>query len=204
MTLGEIGASVAIEPLLERLANSRDVFETTCIASAISRLGYKKAIWKILEKLVASDQPVIRRQLSVSLGDMLGEQGSFYRLLTREEGVYGEEVNRTMIRMKRVVLKQWKKCFDATQYTTVMEGLERIEARYSERNYLETLREVVAVSDLLFGPKYHRYNDGMETGHRFLHELFSQNEALGNRVYWEESLVSIYALQLMIEATRTS
>jgi len=82
-----------------------------------------------------------------------------------------------------------------------VESLKQIETFYAEKRYLETLREVVSVSDLLFGQKYHRYNETQEVGHRFLHELLSQNEASGNRVYWEESLVSIYALKLIFEAT---
>lgn len=202
MALGEIGAAAAIEPLLERLENGQDVFETTCAANALSRLGCKKAFWKILEKLVASDQPVIRRQLSVSLGDMLGKQGSFYRLLTREERVYGEEVSRILARMKHIFSKQRKAHFDPAHCTRQIEGLKQIETLYAEKRYLETLRQVVSVSDLLFGPGYHRYHDTQEIGHRFLHELLSQNEALGNRVYWEESLVSIYALKLILEAAQ--
>ena len=202
MALGEIGAAAAIEPLLERLEKGQDAFETTCAANALSRLGYKKALWKTLEKLVASDQPVIRRQLSVSLGDMLGERGRFYRLLTHEERVYGEEVGRIITRMTHFISKKRKTAIDPAYCARKIENLKQIEAFYAEKRYLETLREVISVSDLLFGPKYHRYNETQETGHRFLHELLSQNEALGNRVYWEESLVSIYALNLIFEATQ--
>lgn len=201
MALGEIGAAAAIDPLLERLENGQDAFETTCAASALSRLGYKKALWKTLEKLVASDQPVVRRQLTVSLGDMLGEQGSFYRLLTHEERVYGEEVSRILNRMTRILSKKRKTNFDPAHCARKVESLKQIEIFYAEKRYLETLREVVSVSDLLFGPKNHRYHETQEVGHRFLHELLSQNEVLGNRVYWEESLVSIYALKLIFETT---
>jgi len=201
MALGEIGAAAAIEPLLERLENGQDAFETTCAANALSRLGYKKALWKILEKLVASDQSVIRRQLTVSLGDMIGEQGSFYRLLTHEERVYGEEVSRILTRMTHIISKKRKTNFDPALCARKVESLRQIENYYAEKQYMETLREVVSVSDLLFGQKYHRYNETQEVGHRFLHELLSQNEASGNRVYWEESLVSIYALKLIFEAT---
>ena len=201
MALGEIGAAAAIEPLRERLENSQDAFETTCAASALSRLGYKKALWKTLEKLVASDQPVIRRQLTVSLGDMLGEQGSFYRLLTREERVYGEEVSRILTRMKHIITKNRKTYPDPVHCARIMEGLNQIETLYSEKRYLETLRAVVSISNLLSGCNTRLHNETQEIGHRFLHELLSQNEASGNRVYWEESLVSIYALKLIFETT---
>ncbi|OGV62477.1 MAG: hypothetical protein A3K19_33515 [Lentisphaerae bacterium RIFOXYB12_FULL_65_16] len=199
--LGEIGASVAIEPLLERLENSQDVFETTCAANALSRLGYKKALWKTLEQLVRSDQPVVRRQLSVSLGDLLGEQGSFYRLLNREERVYGEEVRRLLTRMGKAVDRRWKPKLGTDTATRTMDGLKRVDSLYGEKRYPEALREVVGVCDLLFGPEIHRYNHTQEIGRRFLHELLSQNEVLGNRVYWEECLVSIYELDLIFHAT---
>lgn len=197
MALGEIGAAEAIEPLLERLENGQNAFETTCAANALSRLGYKKALWKTLEKLVASDQPVIRRQLTVSLGDMLGEQGSFYRLLTREERVYGEEVSRILTRMKHIITKNRKTHPDPVRCARIMEGLNQIETLYSEKRYLETLREVVSISNLLSGHNTRLHNETQEVERRFLHELLSQNEALGNRVYWEESLVAIYALKLI-------
>jgi len=203
MALGEIGAAAAIEPLLERLENGQDAFETTCAANALSRLGYKGALWKILEKLVASDQSVIRRQLTVSLGDMLGTQGSFYRLLTHEERVYGEEVSRILTRMTHVISKKRKANIDPVHFARRVEALKQIEDFYATKRYMETLRGVVFFSDLLFAPKDHRYNEAQEVGRRFLHELLAQNEALGNRVYWEESLVSIYALKLIFETTQT-
>lgn len=202
LALGEIGASAAIAPLLERLENGREAFETTCAASALSRLGYKQALWKTLEALVRSDSPVIRRQLSVSLADLLGEQGSFYRLLTREERVYGEEVRRILIRLDRTVSRRWKPKIGAGVAGAIAASLRRIEALYGEKRYADALREANAACDTLFGPQIHRYSDMQAVGRKFLHELLAQNEALGSRVYWEECLVSIYALDLIVEATK--
>lgn len=200
--LGEIGASISIEPLLDRLENSQDVFETTCVANALSQLGYKKALWKTLEKLVASDLPVVRRQLSVSLGDLLGEQGQFYRILTREEKIYGDEVDRIVARISRVLRRHWRSKLGEDRVARIVEGLNRIQTLYDEKHYVEALRQVVAVCDLLFGREYHRYNDMQAIGRKFLHELLAQNEALGNRVYWEECLLSIYGLYLVFTSTQ--
>lgn len=202
MALGEIGASVAIEPLINRLESSQDVFETTCVANALSQLGYKQALWKTLEKLVASDLPVVRRQLSVSLGDLLGKQGQFYRILTLEEKVYGDEVVRIIGGMNRMLTRRWRSKFGDDLVAQVQDGLKRIQVLYGEKQYAEALRQVVAVCDLLFGREYHRYNDFQAVGRKFLHELMSQNEALGNRVYWEECLLSIYGLSLIFAATQ--
>ena len=200
--LGEIGASVAIEPLLERLDLSSDTFETSCVANALSRLGYKKALWKTLEKLVSSDLPIVRRQLSVSLGDLLGEQGKFYRLLNREERVYGLEVRRLLSRMGRTINRRWKPKLGEATAGNAIEGFKRIEELYGEKKYPEALDEIVSVSNLLLGQEMHRYNPLQETVRRFLHELKDRNKQLGNRVYWEECLVSIYALSLLFEATQ--
>ncbi|MFH1969154.1 MAG: MFS transporter, partial [Verrucomicrobiota bacterium] len=150
MALGEIGASVAIEPLINRLESSQDVFETTCVANALSQLGYKQALWKTLEKLVASDQPVVRRQLSVSLGDLLGKQGQFYRILTREEKVYGDEVDRIIGRMNRMISCRWCSKLGDDLVAQVRNGLKQIQALYGEKQYAQALRQVVAVCDLLF------------------------------------------------------
>ncbi|MDD2710940.1 MAG: MFS transporter [Verrucomicrobiae bacterium] len=201
MALGEIGSSAAIEAILKQLESSHDVFETTCAASALSRLGYKPALWKILEKLVASDQPVVRRQLSVSVGDLLGEQGRFYRLLTREERVYGEELRRMATRLRRSVEKHWKNKLGEDAVRSILESVRQIEKLYEERRYPEVLRETVVLCDRLFGPEIHRYNEMQAGGRKFLHEILTQNEALGNRVYWEEALVSVYTLWLIFDAT---
>lgn len=199
--LGEIGAAAAIEPLRERLETSNDVFETTCVANALSRLGYKQALWKTLEKLVRSDQPVVRRQLSVSLGDLLGEQGRFYRILTREERVYGDEVRRLLARLVRRVERRWTPKLGAGAGAAAVAGLRRVESLYGEKQYADALRQVLGVVECLFGPQVHRYSEFEQVGRRFIRELHSQNEALGNRVYWEECLVSIYALDLLVAAT---
>ncbi|MBF0245993.1 MAG: hypothetical protein HQL31_12115 [Planctomycetes bacterium] len=81
-------------------------------------------------------------------------------------------------------------------------GLQNIEKHYGERRYTEVLREVLSVSETLFGPQVHRYSEGEEVGRRFIREIHSQNEAFGDRACWEESLVSIYALDLVLRATK--
>ena len=172
------------------------------MANALSRLGYKKALWKTLEKLVSSDLPIVRRQLSVSLGDLLGEQGKFYRLLNREERVYGLEVKRLLSRMGRTINRRWKPKLGEATAGNAIEGFKRIEELYGEKKYPEALDEIVSVSNLLLGQEMHRYNPLQETVRRFLHELKDRNKQLGNRVYWEECLVSIYALSLLFEATQ--
>jgi MFS family permease len=200
--LGEIGASIAIEPLLNLLENSRNVFETTCVANALSQLGYKKALWKTLEKLVASDQPVVRRQLSVSLGDLLGEHGQFYKILTREEKVYGDEVGRIFKLINSVLRRRWRSKLNDSLRLQITDGLKSIQDLYNDKKFAEALREVVKVCDLLFGQEFHRYNETQAVGRKFLHELLGQNEALGNRIYWEECLLSIYGFYLVFNATR--
>ncbi|MBI3986103.1 MAG: MFS transporter [Lentisphaerae bacterium] len=199
--LGEIGASLAIDPLCQILEHSQDVLETTCAANALSRLGYKKALWKTLEKLVASDQPVVRRQLSVSLGDLLGEQGLFYRLLAHEEKIYGDEVSRMLAKMGKAIERRWQTRLGAPNTRGILQGLKRILDLYETRQYAPALKEVVDVSEQLFGLEIHRYNYPQEIGRKFLKELLGQNEALGNRVYWEECLLSIFELNLMFKST---
>jgi len=200
--LGEIGAALAIEPLLKRLDESRNVFETTCVAGALSQLGYKQALWKTLEKLVASDQPVVRRQLSVSLGDLLGEHGEFYRILTREEKTYGEEVGRIFKYISSALQRRWRAKLSEAVRQQLAEALKNIQVLYAGKRYAEALHGVVAACDMVFGQEFHRYNETQAVGRKFLRELLEQNEALGNRIYWEECLLSIYGFYLVFNATR--
>ena len=55
---------------------------------------------------------------------------------------------------------------------------------------------------MVFGQEFHRYNETQAVGRKFLRELLEQNEALGNRIYWEECLLSIYGFYLVFNATR--
>lgn len=201
LALGELGASAAIEPLLAMLESSSDVFETTCAANALSQLGYRKALWKTLEKLVASNEAVVRRQLSVSLGDLLGQRGTFYQLLNREEKVYGESVEQMLDEMGRNIHRFWKKKLGESDVQAIRSGFKEVYRLYLDGQYADALRKVVQVCDQLFGPEMHHYNYTQEIGRKFLHELLDQNQATGNQVYWEECLLSIYELDLIVRST---
>lgn len=201
IALGEIGDSSAIEPLLSMLDNSNDVFETTCAANALSKLGYKKALWKTLEKLVASDKPVVRRQLSVSVGDLLGAPGGFYKLLANEEKVYGEEVNKIVTGVIKLINKRWKGKLGGDSADGAIRGFRRISDLYVNGQYADSLKEVVGITEDLFGRGIHKYNYTQEIGRKFIKELLSQNEKQGSKIYWEECLLSIYELGMIFGET---
>lgn len=202
MALGEIGASAAIEPLMHLLEKSNDLFEITSAASALSLLGYQKALWKTLEKLVSSEQPLARRQLTVSLADLIGKHGDFYRLLTREERVYGEGVGNILGKTSRKIDKKWRDGLCDEQYRLVKDNVRNIEKYYNEKQYADVLREVVALCSGLFGPQLHKYMEIQEKGITVIREILSQNISGGKVISWEESLVSVYIFELVFNSVK--
>lgn len=201
MALGEIGEAKAIDPLMEMLEQSDDVFETTSAANALSVLGYKKAMWKTLEKLVASQQAVVRRQLSVSLGDLLMQRGSFYKLLLKEEKVYGDHVILLIERIKKIIQKKWKAKFGEEEFVRIENHLDQVLTLYLERKYYESLKTLVITSEIVFGKEAHMYNFTIEIGRKFLSEILTQNEKVGHTVYWEECLLSLFEFTCMVHST---
>lgn len=137
----------------------------------------------------------------MSIGDLLGKEGSYYRLLTRKERVYGEEVGRILKNIARTIQRRWIKRLGEEPCTRILDSLQQIETFYLARHYPEALQQIVGTCELIFERQVHRYNSTQEIGLRFLRELRDQNAALGNKVYWEECLVSIYELDLICAAT---
>ena len=87
-SLGMLGSDESITNLLKLASNDSE----TLVASgafAISHLGVLEAAWDIVPKMHTSQNPVLARQLAISLGNLLGQPGEFYKYIT------GKESNRT-------------------------------------------------------------------------------------------------------------
>jgi MFS family permease len=92
-TLGEMGDTRARRPLLDVLHRSQDPRVVTASSQALARLGEMAAIYEILPRMQSTRNPVLKRSLAVAVGDLLGEPGDFYRILTielRERGTVVE------------------------------------------------------------------------------------------------------------------
>jgi hypothetical protein len=80
--LGMIGGDDSVHMLLTLFRESRSERVKASGAEAASRLGSIEAAWEILPLLHRSINPVLRRQLAISMGNLLGKPGEFYRYMS--------------------------------------------------------------------------------------------------------------------------
>ncbi len=99
--LGAIGDRRAAPSLLELLGSTDDTKVLSASSEALARLGEIAAIYEILPRLKETRNPVLRRSLAVAVGDLLGEQDGFYKVLTREQQSRGAEVERLLKGLRR-------------------------------------------------------------------------------------------------------
>ncbi len=92
--LGRIGGRDSVRQLLGLLREKRTERVRVSGAEAVSRHGIIEAAWEILPLMHETDNPVLRRQLAIALGNLMGRPGEFYRYLagetTREGAKLGE------------------------------------------------------------------------------------------------------------------
>lgn len=80
--LGEIGDDTATEQLLALFRRIRSERVAASTAAAISRLGRFEAAWEIIPRMHETRNPILRTQLAIALGNLLGTPGEFYRLVS--------------------------------------------------------------------------------------------------------------------------
>lgn len=86
--LGMLGTDESIKNLLKLFHKDSERLAATG-AIAISQLGVLEAAWDIIPKMHTSQNPVLARQLAISIGNLLGKPGEFYKYIT------GKDLNRT-------------------------------------------------------------------------------------------------------------
>lgn len=79
--LGVIGGDESVSTLLKLFKDRPDRLMATG-AEAVSRLGALEAAWEIIPRMHNSLNPVLTRQLAISIGNLLGSPGEFYKYLT--------------------------------------------------------------------------------------------------------------------------
>jgi HEAT repeat protein len=102
--LGDIGGRQSIRHLLRLLEEKRPERLMAAGAEAVSRLGILEAAWEITPRLHETDNPVLRRQLAIAMGNLLGNPGEFYAYLTRETLQPGARLGRLFRGARRTVL----------------------------------------------------------------------------------------------------
>jgi HEAT repeat protein len=99
--LGDIGGRQAVRHLLRLLEEKRPDRVTASTAEAVSKLGILEAVWEILPRMHETANPVLRRQLAIAMGNLLGRPGEFYVYLTGEKIAPGARLGRLFRNVRR-------------------------------------------------------------------------------------------------------
>jgi len=101
--LGTIGGRESLRHLRRALngQHAERVFVST--AEAVSKHGILEAAMDIFPRLHTTTNPVLRGQLAIAMGNLLGEPGQFYRFLTGETAHQGKNLGRLFRSARRAV-----------------------------------------------------------------------------------------------------
>jgi HEAT repeat protein len=92
--LGDVGGRQAVRHLLRLLEEKHPDRVTASTAEAVSKLGILEAVWEILPRMHETANPVLRRQLAIAVGNLLGRPGDFYVYLTGEKTAPGARLGK--------------------------------------------------------------------------------------------------------------
>ena len=81
--LGAIGSPESADRLMQLLKEPRAERVLVSSAEAVSKLGTLEAAWEVFPRMHKTENPVLRRQLAIAVGNILGGPGEFYRYATR-------------------------------------------------------------------------------------------------------------------------
>jgi len=99
--LGAIGGRDSVGRLMRLLGEKRADRVIVSGAEAVSKHGVIEAAWEILPRMHATKNPVLRRQLAIAMGNLLGRPGEFYQFLTGERAQEGARLGPLFRRARR-------------------------------------------------------------------------------------------------------
>ncbi len=104
--LGEIGGRDSVKRLKVLVTDEQHNRTERVLVSgaeAVSKHGIVEAAWNILPRLHETPNPVLRRQLAVAMGNLLGRPGEFYAFLTGEQAREGARLGRLFRAARRAL-----------------------------------------------------------------------------------------------------
>ena len=90
--LGDIGSAEAVRHLMYLIRRERPERLMAAGAEAVSRHGILEAAWEIVPRMHETANPVLRRQLAIATGNLLGRPGEFYVHLRGETAQQGRRL----------------------------------------------------------------------------------------------------------------
>jgi len=151
--LGRIGGHESVQRLRSLLDERRAERVIVTGAEAVSLHGVIEAAWEILPHMHRTSNPVLRRQLAIAMGNLLGRPGEFYQYLTGEQAREGallgrlfRAARRTLGQLRRTAaeadlhadavevltddLSRVRGLIEGQSYRAAVEGLYRVTRRF--------------------------------------------------------------------------
>ena len=104
-SLGRMVSRDAMKPLLRLLGEERTQRVIVAASDAVSRLGSFEAALEILPRMHAAVSPVQSRQFAVAMGNLLGQPGEFYPIVTSDSASRGMAMERLQQEAQRVLAR---------------------------------------------------------------------------------------------------
>jgi len=144
--LGDIGGRESVHHLLGLLKDDRTEQVVASGAEAVSKHGILEAAWEILPRMHRTRNAVLRRQLAIAMGNLLGRPGEFYGTLTNETARQGSRLGRLCRGARRAVRSVARGLPRRSPDRATLATLET-DLR-TARNHLEAQAYRTAVEDL--------------------------------------------------------
>jgi len=200
--LGEIGDQSAVQPLMELMKRETDSFVFASGAEALGRLGEAQAILILLPTLEKITHPILHKQLAVVVGNLVGQQGELYKLMSAEERIEGLGASR-LVSDIRGALSRWR---EREPQTKAMEALKAIVAACVDEDVDAILDAVNEIASAMIEKKF----PTQLPWHQNIPQIWNHDEKLGcqlvfldyllknrKRLSSEEILLALYALRCL-------
>jgi HEAT repeat protein len=148
LALGRLGGQEATDALMDLLSEQDEPLEFASAATALGLLGHGPALFAILERVQRTADPILRRQLVVAVGDLLGPRHAFYRYLDEELKVAGQRAVATL----RVLRRAARSAVGRARSAPLEQDLSRLEADYLAGRWAACAEGLAAAAEHLPTP----------------------------------------------------
>jgi HEAT repeat protein/MFS family permease len=140
--LGDIGSREAVRHLMDLLHEKHTERVMAAGAEAVSRHGMVEAAWEIVPRMHLTANPVLRRQLAIATGNLLGKPGEFYVHLRGETSQQGRRLGRLFRGVRKAIRSFRPAAIDKQEraFLKMAEGdLKRIRFLLEAQSYREAV-----------------------------------------------------------------